>query len=51
MGEIHVVLRDTLENNLSKAAGVKFGGRRGAITKALNEAVSDWVEKNKSSSH
>jgi len=46
MSEIHVVLEDKLKDDLSKIAGIKFGGKQGAITKAMNEAVSDWVKRN-----
>jgi hypothetical protein len=44
MGQINVSLSDELEKKLRFKAIEIFGGRKGDLTKAVEEAVKTWVE-------
>lgn len=46
MGRLHIIIDDELQQKTLKLAGAKFGGIRGAFTRSVEEALSDWVRKN-----
>jgi hypothetical protein len=43
MGRINVELPDELERKLRFKTIEKFGGKKGDLTKAIEEAVTKWV--------
>lgn len=43
MGRINVELPDELERKLRFKTIEKFGGKKGDLTKAIEEAVKKWV--------
>jgi hypothetical protein len=45
MGRISVELSDELEKELRLKTIKKFGGRKGDLSKAVEEAVRTWVTK------
>ena len=45
MGRVSVFLSDELEKRLRFKAVERFGGRKGDLSKAVEEAVKKWVEK------
>ena len=45
MGRFTVILDDDLENRFRKVVERRFGGRRGAITAAVAEAIILWLRK------
>lgn len=45
MGRISVELSDELEKKLRFKTIEKFGGRKGDLSKAVEEAVRTWVAK------
>jgi len=45
MGRISVALSDGLEKRLRFKAIDRFGGRKGDLSRAVEEAVKTWVEK------
>ena len=45
MGRISVFLSDELEKKLRIKTIEIFGGRKGDLSKAVEEAVKKWVEK------
>ena len=45
MGRICVELSDELEKQLRFKAIEKFGGKKGDLTRAVEEAVKTWVAK------
>lgn len=47
MGQINIKVSDKLEKDFRMAAVNKFEARRGFLKKALEEAMTDWVKKNK----
>jgi hypothetical protein len=46
MGRICVELSDELEKQLRFKTIERFGGKKGDLSKAVNEAISTWVTKN-----
>lgn len=44
MGEIRGVITEKLEQKFRMFAMQKFGYRKGSISKALREALHDWIE-------
>jgi len=44
MGRIDAVIPDALEKKLRMKAVDKFGGKKGSLTEALEEAIEEWVE-------
>jgi len=46
MGKITVAIPDDLERKLRHKMIDKFGGKRGALQKAIIEAIKNWVEAN-----
>ncbi len=49
MGQINVRIPDDLEEKVRQLAAKKFGFRKGALTKAVVEALKIWVELNEGS--
>jgi hypothetical protein len=47
MGRINVELSDELEKQLRFKTVERFGGRKGDLSKAVEEAVRTWVAKEK----
>jgi len=47
MGRINVELSDELEKKLRFKTVEKFGGRKGDLSRAVNEAVKTWISKEK----
>lgn len=47
MGRISVWLSDELEKKLRFKTIERFGGRKGDLSKAVEEAVETWVAKEK----
>lgn len=47
MGRINVELPDELEKKLRFKTIEKFGGKKGDLTKAIEEAVKMWVAPDK----
>lgn len=45
MGRVNVFLSDELEKKLRFKAIESFGGRKGDLSRAVEEAVKTWVEK------
>ena len=45
MGRISAVLSDELEKKLRYKALEKFGGKKGDLSRAVEEAVKKWLEK------
>jgi hypothetical protein len=45
MGRIDAIIPDDLEKKLRLKAVDKFGGKKGSLTDALEQAIADWVEK------
>jgi hypothetical protein len=47
MGRISVELSDELEKKLRFKTIERFGGRKGDLSKAVEEAIETWVVKEK----
>jgi len=47
MGRISVELPDELEKKLRFKTIERFGGRKGDLTRAVEEAIETWVAKEK----
>jgi hypothetical protein len=45
MGRINVWLSDKLEKELRFKAIERFGGRKGDLSRAVEEAIETWVRK------
>ena len=45
MGRISVALSDELEKKLRFKTIERFGGRKGDLSRAVEEAVKTWIEK------
>jgi len=45
MGRISVALSDELEKKLRFKTIERFGGRKGDLSKAVEEAVKTWIAK------
>jgi hypothetical protein len=45
MGRIYVELSDELEKQLRFKTIERFGGRKGDLSKAVEEAIRTWVAK------
>lgn len=44
MGRIEAIIPDELERKLRVKAMEKFGGKRGSLTDALEDAIGIWVK-------
>ena len=45
MGKINLVVSDELEKKFRDAVYKKYGLKRGNLTKATDEALTDWIKK------
>lgn len=45
MGRINVDLPDNLEKQLRLKTVEKFGGKKGDLSRAVEEAVKTWIDK------
>ena len=45
MGRICVEISDELEKQLRFKTIERFGGKKGDLSKAVNEAISTWISK------
>jgi hypothetical protein len=43
MGRLDIVIPDELENELRMEIIKRFGGRKGDLSKALTEAIQQWI--------
>jgi hypothetical protein len=46
LGRINVDISDELEKLLRLKTVEKFGGKKGDLSKAVQEAVKTWIDKN-----
>jgi len=46
MGQLNIKIPDDLEEKVRLIASRKFGLRKGYLTKAITEALEEWVKKN-----
>ena len=46
MGRIHIDISDELEKQLRLKTVERFGGKKGDLSKAVQEAVKTWINKN-----
>jgi hypothetical protein len=44
MGRIDAVIEDDLEKKVRMKAVEKFGGKKGSLTEAIEEALEQWVK-------
>ena len=51
MGQLNVSIPDDLERRFRELAAKKFGFKKGALSRAVEEAIRDWVEKNERELH
>ena len=47
MGDIRGVIASNTEDTFRKIAMKKFGYRKGSLSQALEEAICQWIELNK----
>ena len=47
MGRISVAISDKLEKSLRLKTIERFGGRKGDLSKAVEEAITTWIAKEK----
>lgn len=45
MGKINLIVNDKLEEKFRQLAFQKFGYRRGSLQRAVEEAITEWVQK------
>lgn len=45
VGRIDAVISDDLERQLRMKAVEKFGGKKGSLTEALEDAIRTWVKE------
>ena len=46
LGRINVDISDELEKQLRLKTVEKFGGKKGDLSRAVQEAVKTWIDKN-----
>lgn len=47
VGKLNISLSDELEEKFREVVFKKFGMKKGNINKAFEEAIDDWINKNK----
>jgi len=47
MGNINLKIDDELEKEFRKVAAARFEARKGFIKKAIEEAIREWIHKNR----
>ena len=45
MGKMSLILPDKLEKQFREAVFKRYGMKRGNLTKAIEEAIRDWIAK------
>ena len=50
MGELRGVIDANTEVSFRKIAMKKFGYRKGSLSQAMEEAIKQWIESNKTNS-
>jgi hypothetical protein len=45
MGRVDAVISDDLEKKLRMKAVEKFGGKKGSLTNALEDAIQTWLNE------
>jgi hypothetical protein len=45
LGKLYIVLTDELERRLRLAAVTRLGGKKGDLSGAITEALTDWLKK------
>jgi len=45
LGRIYIVLSDATERRLRLAVVTRLGGKKGDLSGAIEEAVTDWLKK------
>lgn len=51
MGKLNIVISDELEQRFREAVALRWGARKGSISKSLEEAIELWIKsKSKSQS-
>jgi len=51
MGQVNLKIDDTLEKEFRRMAAERFEAKKGFLKKAIEEAISDWVKKNRGRAH
>ena len=46
MGDIRGVIKANTENRFRRLAMAKFGYKKGSLSRALEEAICQWIESN-----
>lgn len=46
LGKINLVVSEELEKQFREAVFKKYGMKKGNITKAVGEALTEWIKKN-----
>lgn len=49
MGQVNLKIDDKLEEEFRRIAVERFEARKGFLKKAIEEAIRDWVKKNRRS--
>ncbi len=49
MGQVNLQIGDELEKEFRRVAAERFEAKKGFLKKAIEEAIRDWVNKNKRS--
>lgn len=50
MGQVNLQIDDQLEKEFRKVAAERFEAKKGFLKKAIEEAVRDWIDKNRKGS-
>lgn len=46
MGRMQIVIADDVEDRLRKKASAEFGLKKGSISKAVEQAIQQWLKNN-----
>jgi hypothetical protein len=49
MGKLNILISDELEKRFRQAVGIRWGARKGVISKSLEEAIELWIKSNSKS--
>jgi len=47
MGQVNLKIEDELEKDFRRVAAERFEAKKGFLKKAIEEAIKDWVNKNR----
>ena len=47
MGQVNLKIGDELEREFRRIAAERFEAKKGFLKKAIEEAIKDWVNKNR----